>query len=52
MRYALLLSYDGTDYGGWQIQKNVVTVQQKLSDALEDVLGQKVCVIASGRTDS
>ena len=52
MRYALLLSYDGTNYGGWQIQNNAVTVQQKLTEALEDILGFKVSVIASGRTDS
>lgn len=52
MRYAILLSYDGTNYGGWQIQKNVVTVQQKLTEALEDALGCKVSVTASGRTDS
>ena len=52
MRYALLLSYDGTNYGGWQIQKNAVTVQQKLTEALEDTLGCKVSVTASGRTDS
>ena len=52
MRYALLLSYDGTNYGGWQIQKNAVTVQQKLTEALEDALGYKVTVTASGRTDS
>ena len=52
MRYALLLSYDGTNYGGWQIQKNAVTVQQKLAEALEDTLGYKVNVTASGRTDS
>ena len=52
MRYALLLSYDGTNYGGWQIQKNAVTVQQKLAEALEDALGYKVTVTASGRTDS
>ena len=52
MRYAMLLSYDGTDYGGWQIQKNAVTVQQKLTEALEDTLGYKVSVTASGRTDS
>lgn len=52
MRYALLLSYDGTNYGGWQIQKNTVTVQQKLVEALEDTLGFKVNVVASGRTDS
>ena len=52
MRYALLLSYDGTNYGGWQIQKNAVTVQQKLTEALEDTLGCRVSVTASGRTDS
>ena len=52
MRYAMLLSYDGTNYGGWQIQKNTVTVQQKLSEALEATLGQRVTVTASGRTDS
>lgn len=52
MRYALLVSYDGTNYGGWQIQKNAVTVQEKLSYALEETLGYPVNVVASGRTDS
>ena len=52
MRYAILVSYDGTNYGGWQIQKNAVTVQQKITEALEDTLGYKVNVVASGRTDS
>lgn len=52
MRYALLLSYDGTDYGGWQIQKNSITVQQKLEEACAGVFGKRVCVTASGRTDS
>lgn len=52
MRYAMLLSYDGTNYGGWQIQKNAVTVQQKITEALEDVLGFRINVTASGRTDS
>lgn len=52
MKYALLISYDGTNYGGWQIQKNAVTVQQKLSEALEKVLGFKATITASGRTDS
>lgn len=52
MRYALLVSYDGTAYGGWQIQKNAVTVQEKLSKALFETLGFPVTVTASGRTDS
>ena len=52
MRYALLIAYDGTNYGGWQIQKNAVTVQQKLTEALRETLGFAVTVTASGRTDS
>ena len=52
MRYALLLSYDGTNYGGWQIQKNTVTVQEKVTQALKDTLGYSVNITASGRTDS
>lgn len=52
MRYALLVAYDGTGYGGWQIQKNAVTVQEKLTAALEETLGYKVNITASGRTDS
>ncbi len=52
MRYVLLISYDGTAYGGWQIQNNSVTVQEKLTDALEEVLGYRVNITASGRTDS
>ena len=52
MRYAILLAYDGTDYGGWQIQKNSITVQEKLEEACEKVFGKRTCVTASGRTDS
>ena len=52
MRYAILLAYDGTDYGGWQIQKNSITVQEKLEEACEKVFGKKTGVTASGRTDS
>ncbi|MDE7453722.1 MAG: tRNA pseudouridine(38-40) synthase TruA [Clostridia bacterium] len=52
MKYALLIAYDGTAYGGWQIQHNAVTVQEKLTCSLEQVLGFKVNVTASGRTDS
>lgn len=51
MRYALLIAYDGTGYGGWQVQKNSVTVQEKLTFAIERATGCKVNVTASGRTD-
>ncbi|MDE7168341.1 MAG: tRNA pseudouridine(38-40) synthase TruA [Clostridia bacterium] len=52
MRYVILLAYDGTDYGGWQIQKNSITVQEKLEEACEKVFGVRTTVTASGRTDS
>ncbi|MDE5729130.1 MAG: tRNA pseudouridine(38-40) synthase TruA [Clostridia bacterium] len=52
MKYALLIAYDGTHYGGWQIQKNKITVQQKLEEAAAEVFGKKTSVTASGRTDS
>lgn len=52
MRYALLVSYDGTNYGGWQIQNNCVSVQSKMEEAALDLFGVKTSVTASGRTDS
>lgn len=52
MRYALLIAYDGTSYGGWQIQKNKITVQQRLEEAVQSALGCRAAVTASGRTDS
>ncbi len=50
--YKLLIQYDGTNYAGWQIQKNAVTVQQKIVDAIEIIIKEKVNLIGSGRTDA
>lgn len=52
MRFALLISYDGTSYGGWQVQNNCISVQQKLEEAASDLFGIKTAVVASGRTDA
>lgn len=52
MRYALLVSYDGTAYGGWQVQNNCISVQSKMEDAAQNLFGVKTSVTASGRTDS
>lgn len=48
----LLLEYDGTDFVGWQVQPNGRSVQGVIESALEEILGEKVNVTGSGRTDS
>ena len=52
MRYAIKVAYDGTNYGGWQIQKNNNSVQEEVEKAAKTIFGKRVCVNASGRTDS
>lgn len=53
MRNLLLrLMYDGTNYHGWQVQPNGVTVQEKLQDALEQILGVREKVTGCSRTDA
>jgi tRNA pseudouridine38-40 synthase len=48
----LILSYDGSDFAGWQVQPDVVTVQGTLSSAIGRVTGEKVLPQGSGRTDA
>lgn len=51
-RYILTVSYDGTDYCGWQVQPNGVTVQEKMNEAVFKAFGERAVVKASGRTDA
>ncbi|MFZ5975362.1 MAG: tRNA pseudouridine(38-40) synthase TruA [Bacillota bacterium] len=51
-RIMMILEYEGTRYAGWQRQKNGVSVQQVVEDALFSLTGERVTVHASGRTDS
>jgi tRNA pseudouridine38-40 synthase len=46
------LSYDGTDFQGWQIQKSGRTVQGEIEKALKKLHGRDVSLFGSGRTDS
>ena len=48
----LTLQYDGTQYHGWQVQPNGVTVQQVLQDAIQTVTGIRASVTGCSRTDS
>jgi len=48
----LTIEYEGTNYSGWQIQENAITIQEKLEEALEKITGEKVKLVGSGRTDA
>ncbi len=48
----LILSYDGSDFAGWQVQPNAATVQGTLASAIGRVTGEKVSPQGSGRTDA
>ncbi len=52
MRIKLTVSYDGTDFCGWQKQKNGVSVQETLETALKTLTGENIKVTGSGRTDA
>lgn len=48
----LILSYDGADFAGWQVQPDAVTVQGVLASAIGRITGEKVLPQGSGRTDA
>ena len=53
MRFFIQLSYNGTNYHGWQIQPNATSVQETLTKALSVVLNKKdIEIMGAGRTDS
>ena len=52
MRIAFIVEYDGTEYAGWQVQKNAVTVQEKIEEALLTLNKGHITVTGAGRTDS
>lgn len=51
-RLLITIRYDGTDYHGWQVQPNGVTVQERIQDAVEKVFGARLDVTGCSRTDS
>ena len=48
----LTISYDGTNYHGWQVQKNAQTVQQVFGEALKKLFGRDIDIKGCSRTDS
>lgn len=51
-RYFIYLSYDGTNYHGWQIQPNGISVQEVLMKALSTFLRKPIEIVGAGRTDA
>ncbi len=51
-RIKLIVAYDGTDYCGWQIQPNGITVEEVLNRALSRLTGEEIRVIGASRTDA
>lgn len=47
----LTIEYEGTNYSGWQIQKNANSVQGEIEKAIEKTIGEKIKLIGSSRTD-
>jgi len=50
--YLAKISYDGTNFRGWQIQKKGRTVQQTIEDTLSVIAKTKIHIISAGRTDA
>ena len=51
-RIKILVSYDGTDYHGWQVQPGLPTIQGALEQVIAEIEGRPVQVAGSGRTDA
>ncbi len=51
-RIRLTVAYDGTNYNGWQVQPNGITIEGVLNRALAELTGEPVTVIGASRTDS
>ena len=50
--YQIIIEYNGTNFVGWQIQKNGLSIQEAIQTAINKALNQKIILYGSGRTDS
>lgn len=48
----LVIEYDGKEFNGWQKQPNKLNIQGTIEKAIEQITGEEVELMASGRTDS
>jgi tRNA pseudouridine38-40 synthase len=50
--YKLSIQYDGTNYAGWQIQENGLSIQEVISNSIKQILQADINLIGAGRTDA
>ena len=50
--YQILVEYDGSNFSGWQIQKNASSIQEVIQKILEKIFKKKIKLFGSGRTDN
>lgn len=51
-KYKIIVAYDGTNYFGWQVQPEQITVAGTLQDTFSDVFGKEILIAAASRTDA
>ena len=51
-RIMMRVAYDGTEYSGWQVQPNAITIEGVLNAALSELTGEEIQVIGASRTDA
>lgn len=52
MNYKIVIAYDGTTFGGWQVQPNAPTIQAKIEEKLLILFKRPITIVGSGRTDA
>lgn len=48
----LTIQYDGTNYAGWQIQENALSIQAVISNSIKQILQEDINLLGAGRTDA
>ncbi len=52
MKYKIKIAYDGTNYNGFQIQPNGISIQETVEKVLSKISSEKISITGSGRTDA
>ena len=52
MRYLATIAYEGSNYGGWQIQPNANSIQEEVEKVISKILNKPTKIYGSGRTDA